>query len=287
MKKYISSLIYVLITALSPLLIHFGSVALPPIWILFVGTILASLYFHLINIHKIKAMYQAAWQHKKHWLSLMVLVSVIWPCTFYGSSLGPTVFILIYFVIMTLLGLFSYSRAYPQTRVIVCITGFGLLILLGILFGHFYFIKSLPLLGFSVVAGLSGFLYKKQSYAFSKETHLKPTQILALRFWLLILLCAFLAPKISPDSFFTWSNLWIILVIAVTSLILPLYFNQKGIMDAGPDKNAIICGYTPTGTYLLGVLFHAQSCNFMILLLYLLIGFLIGLPFLMKNKIAQ
>jgi hypothetical protein len=40
----------------------------------------------------------------------------------------------------------------------------------------------------SIFAGAMGFLYKKQSYLFAQAAALKPTQVLALRFWVLIVL---------------------------------------------------------------------------------------------------
>jgi hypothetical protein len=56
---------------------------------------------------------------------------------------------------------------------------------------------------------------------------------------------------------------------------------MKSIFTIGPEKNAIICGLIPVATYLTQSIMVWQM-NLTVLFLYLLTGFFIGLPYIIK-----
>ncbi len=290
MKKYLPSILYVIITAASVLLIHFANANIAPLWLLLFSTTLATIYFHSVNIHALKNMYRLAWIDKSRWLLVMILVALIWLTTFYGSSISPSIFMVLYFSVAAFLGLVTTIRQQQEKKYSLLIVGLGMLLtvsfIIVIMLNQTFKLApktTLLLLMYGVIGGVTSFLYMRQSYLFSKKTTLKPTQILAVRFWLLIGICILLAPmhEVRPSLLNIW-NIIIIVMVSIISLILPLYFNQKGIIEAGPEINAIIGGYTPALTYLLAVICMLQPFHLDLFLLYCLVAFFIGWPFLKK-----
>ncbi len=281
------SLLYILLTAFSAVFIHGATNNyLHPALMLFCSTILAIVYFHCINLHQLGFMYRTAWQAKKYWIGSMLAVAVIWLASVYGLNfVAPSVFVLLYFAMNCLLGIcFDY---YKNKTPYLLLMGAMLIICTIALVGcflHFNQITHLTYLGIllSLIGGIAVFVYSKQSYHLATKSNLKATQIVAIRFWLILPLTAILAPE--PHHILnslSWQNAGIVIIVALVSLIIPIFFFMKAVIKIGPEKNAILCGLTPAITYIIEA-YALHSYNSLMLSLNLITGFFIALPTLVK-----
>lgn len=286
MIGYFYTAIFVFLTAISMVFIHHAATILPPALTLFYCTIIAIVCFHCFNIGKLKSVYQKAWQTKWLWLKIMISVSAMWLATIYGPAfVSPAVYILIYFAINCLCGLFFSYLLEKEWYLLLSGAGVFVCTLLIILdYLHSFTLSKYTIIGIllGLTGGIANFIYSKQSYALSKKNSFTTTQILAVRFWLLLPICFILLPK-GMVSYLTSYNITIIAIIALTSLILPIFFLLKGILAIGAEKSAILCGVIPAITYILQAVFHYQF-NVTILLLNLATGVFIALPYAFRLR---
>ena len=280
MFNYIYIILYILSTALSVVFINQAAKTLPPPLTLFMGTLIAILFFHLINVTKLKQVYQQAWKSKRLWLKVMITIAGLWLCSIYGPALvAPAVMLVTYFSSACLLGvIFQYKQ---DKSFYLLIAATGILICTIFIVADYLNRESLSwhiMLGIflSILGGILNFIYGKQSYQLSKESQLSTTQILAIRFWIVEIFCLILFPK-APLSYFNWHNTVIIITISLVSLILPIFFYLKGIFKIGIEKSAVLSVLIPaTGYVLQSLVFHQH--NIALLLLYLATGFFISFP---------
>ena len=73
----IYSFIYIFITAASMVLVEDLDATIPPMFLLFMTTVIAALFFNALNFRSLKSMYVLCWEHKKLWFSMMVSVLVM------------------------------------------------------------------------------------------------------------------------------------------------------------------------------------------------------------------
>jgi len=250
---------------------------------------MAALIFHFLNLKKIKPIYKAAWRHKKQWFLIMLWVSLMWIATFLGSAINTALFILIYFTTNCLLGFINKTKkaASQQKRILI----FSLTGLIATTAFYLYIqltpnntLKNWELIGFGMLGGLCNYLYQAESYKFSQTSFLSATAILAIRFWLLILFSLLLTPFAAFTQLSFPNDILLLILIALLSLVIPIYAGQKGVLALGPELNAIICGFTPAATYLFGLLFSSQDFELSPLLLNLSAAFFLGLPFLWQLR---
>lgn len=292
MFRSIYSFIFVAITATSMIAIHKIAETLPPALTLFLGTVVAIFIFHLINFYEIKTIYRQAFTQPKRWFFILTAITVIWLCTIYGSTyLLPDLFILLFFVSATIIGLLSESfhTKLKSIKRATQLSALGLLsVTLVILFLHARDERAWnnPLFYSGVLLGLAGgsanFFYSRQSYFFSQETRLTATQILAIRFWFIL----FISPFLFSLQAFQFLNARIflsIIWISLVSLVLPVFFYLKGVLLIGPEKNSMICGLIPVITYLFTVAL-GEPVRFSLLGLNLLISFFIAWPYIVRLK---
>lgn len=286
MATMIFSWIYVLLNALSAILRQIGGNIVAPSLILLIGSFFAILYFHAVNLHKVKFVYQRCWFQKRNWLILNIYVTVMWLSAVYAPSMiGGPLYIFIFFSILGIFGslsLFFRDAKQSASQVISLLGLVGLLIF--VLYDNIilsFTVREVLGISYAVIGGVSIYFYSKQSAAFMKSTQLSATQVLAIRFYLTIFVCTFLAPK-QPFATLNFSNLLLVLAIALFCLIVPLYFVQKGIEKAGPEMNAIITSTTPFATAALEKLYYPTSPQ-KYFSIYILYGLFAAFPFALRR----
>lgn len=281
---YIYGFIYVILTAVSMVLIHDAGNILSPALNLFLGALIAIIFFHALNLKHLRNMYVAAMAEKWLWFKVMVVIAITWISTIYGPVyVSPNIFILNYFSCLCILGIIATLKKNPD--VYLFLSGAGVMICAVILTYMFLHQVSFNLkIGLGIFLGLLGgassFMYSLYSHAFAKNTHFTVTQILAIRFWLVEFVCLPLITFSSLHSLNMHTGM-LIIIIAFVSLILPVYFYMKSIFTLGPEKNAIICGLIPVVTYLTQSIVGWQM-ELKMLVFNLLTGFFIGLPYIIK-----
>jgi drug/metabolite transporter (DMT)-like permease len=287
MFKYIYIIVYVLLTAVSMVFIREAANFLPPSLTLFLGSIAAIIVFHAINFRSVKSMYQKAWHNKWLWLRMMITIAIVWLACIYGPTLvAPAIFVLLYFAISCLIGIFaSYQK---EKAFYLIIAGIGVLACtVCIIINYLYTVSISHFIIYGIILGIIGgvinYIYIKQSHAFASRENLTATQVLAVRFWLTLGICYALLPSAS-FHYINLNSLIMAICVSLASLILPIYFFMKSVIKIGVEKNAIVSGLVPASTYVLqAVIFHHYSD--LMLLLNLAAGFFIALPYIMKLRI--
>jgi drug/metabolite transporter (DMT)-like permease len=261
----IYSFLFVLAASMGAVMTQFVDTHIPPFLSLFIAGIIATLFFNLINITKIKHIYIGCWQQKWLYLAIMLTILVMWICTINGPGLiGASLYILLYFTWLGILGFSSQyliNRNENSKKLYFAIGALLLLIVaIGADLGPKFSLKDLLGVFLSIVGGTSAFIYFKQSQAIMKKAQLSATQILAVRFYLTIIVAWAFIPHEAFKNYFTLINFSEILFLAILSLIIPLFFQQKALEKITAEKNAIIMSLTPTATgFIQEVIFHNVS----------------------------
>jgi drug/metabolite transporter (DMT)-like permease len=283
----IYSFLYVLIFSVALVLIQKLDISIPPLFSLLVTASIASIYFNLINLHRLKEMYRDCFRNSSLWILIMSIVLLMWGCTMIGpGKIGASSFNFLYFAWLGTLGFVSLSfQDWKKNRMKFY---FGLSILLLIIANIFLelqesFTSDTGLGIFLALAGgTSSFVYFKVSQAFTKKTHLSATQILSVRFYLSIIVLFIILPKHNVSEYLSWNNSLSLVLLAFCSLIIPLYFSQKALEKITSEQHAIINSLCPAVTGVLQeIIFNDLKLEQMVI--YLLYSGVIGFSYLMSR----
>jgi len=256
----IYSFLYVLIFSIALVLIQKLDISIPPLFSLLITASIASIYFNLINLHRLKETYADCWVNRKLWLIIMSLVLMMWGCTMIGPGIiGASSFNFLYFSWLGMLGFISLSakdwqKNYSNFYFSICL----IILIFANIFVEFQ--KSFAneaIIGIllAIMGGTSSFVYFKISQAFAKKTHLSATQILAVRFYLAIFVLIIFIPKHNISDHFTLNSTLSLALLAFCSLIIPLYFSQKALEKITSEQHAIINSLCPAITGILQEIF--------------------------------
>lgn len=249
----IYSFLYVLVFSVALVLIQKLDVSIPPLFSLIVTASIASLYFNIINRRNLTRIYTDCFANKKQWLLIMFIVLIMWGTTMIGPGIiGASLFNFIYFAWLGMLGFMLL--AFQDWKLNRIQFYFGLCLLLLIIANVTFELRmsfsynviygiSLALLG-----GTSSFVYFKQSQALAKNASLSATQVLAVRFYLSIIVLLIILPKHHVPEYFTIANFFNLVLLAFVSLIIPLYFSQKALEKITSEQHAIINSSCPIVT---------------------------------------
>lgn len=290
---------YVFASAFSFLLIHASVHYFPTGLTIFTSSLIAAILFHLANFNKIIPMYKKCFDNKVSWMKILVLMLINWITAIYGNTLSfPFVYIFFYFCSISTFGFLYLNKVESNSLLEKSMhkySKFSISCLVGLM--SIYFLVNIfeilsmnhvthsdiavkniigSILG--VAGGISGYFYGKESQLFSIKTKLTTSQILAVRFWLMILLSYFLIPN-GIAHYYSVKNMIYVFLIAIFSFVLPVYFNQKGILDVGAEKNSIIRGLTPLTTDIFQSI-YLNTFQMIDFLISLLPAIFVSIPFL-------
>ena len=116
-----------------------------------------------------------------------------------------------------------------------------------------------------IVAGIAGSFYNTSSKYFALQSGLGPNDVLAVRYYMIIFFCSFF---IKNSMLFAVSlrDLLELIFISLFTLILPLYMNQRSLMQLSIDKHTMIISATPLMAYVFQGLF-LQEWSLLLLML--------------------
>ncbi len=255
----IYSFLYVLVFSIALILIQKLDVSIPPLFSLLVTATIASLYFNIINKNNLKKIYADCLKNKKQWFSVMLIVLIMWGTTMVGpGKIGASLFNFIYFAWLGMLGFMLLALKNWQEYKIKFY--FGVCLLLLIIANIFFEIRSsfsyesLYGIFLALAGGTSSFIYFKNSQALAKNANLSATQVLAVRFYLSIIVLFIILPKQHVVEYMSFTNLTNLLLLAFLSLIIPLYFSQKALEKITSEQHAIINSLCPIATCVLQTL---------------------------------
>jgi drug/metabolite transporter (DMT)-like permease len=235
------------------ILIQKLDISIPPLFSLFITASIASLYFNLINRKHFKKIYMDCFNNKIKWLLVMLIVLIMWGTTMIGpGKIGASLFNFIYFAWLGMLGLMALSFKNWEKYKIKFYFGICLFFLIiASAFLEFQSSSSYQTLygiSLALIGGTSSFIYFKNSQSLAKSADLSATQILAVRFYLSIIILFIIIPKHHVVHYITFGNIVILALLALLSLIIPLYFSQKALEKISSEQHAIINSLCPIVT---------------------------------------
>jgi hypothetical protein len=286
----IYSFLYIFIFSIALILIQKLDVSVPPLFSLLITASIASVYFNIINLHRLKEMYLDCLKNFRMWVLIMAIVLLMWGCTMIGpGKIGASSFNFIYFAWLGMLGFISLcvqDWQKNQAKFYLSISIVALIAINIFLELQTSFTKGTALGIFLALAGgTSSFVYFKISQAFTKKTHLTATQILAVRFYLSIFVLYIILPAHSISEYLSCGNALSLALLALCSLIIPLYFSKKALEKITSEQHAIINSLCPTVTGILQEIIF-QDLKIEQMIIYLLYSLVIAGSYFL-NKFDQ
>jgi hypothetical protein len=278
---YIYSFGYVFVTAFSMTFIQSLPEQYSPLLSLFITALFTTLFFHVVNYKKIADIYKISFKYKYSTALLCLNSLIMWVLTFYGNrELGSFGYIFLTFIIASIISFFILQRNRTSFFSFYTFSIFGLIgiLLLGVIqLKKSTIIPSYLPVWLGITGGIVSYLNRKQIHIFSRKTKLPATAILAVRFYGILLI-------LGLGTTHNWGvvNLylfWTLLLLAIVTFIIPLYFNQRAIMDLGAEKHSIICALCPSVTYIIQSI-YIKTWQPDLLLISLITAALLVLPVL-------
>jgi len=283
----IYSFLYVLVFSVALVLIQKLDLSIPPLFSLLVTACIATIYFNSININNLKEIYSHCFQYKKSWISIMVIVLVMWATTMLGPGMiGASLFNFIYFAWLGVLGLLVSQKIEENKYKIYFSLCLFLLIAINVYFELHHTLSVDTCVGviLALLGGTSSFIYFKQSQQLAKIAHLSATQILAVRFYFSIIVLALFLPKHQIQNHFTVLNLLYLILLAFFTLIIPLYFSQKALEKITSEQHAMINSSCPIVTAILQTIIFGDLKTEQMIVYFLYTLSIFGFYFIERNR---
>ena len=243
MNRYKYAIGYILCVALVSVTRAKLFLTLSPIAILLISSVLASVYFHVLNYKNCISLYRGLFNKKSLFFGINFVVAVMWFATYYSIYYSSaTVFVFEFFMMGGVLSII-FSKT-DSKRKKIALFFIGLIVAPLIIYSPQY--KGI-LLG--IVAGVCGFIHNILSDNMASALNIKASQILASRFWLLIILSVFWLPKDFSIQLSLYT-IFAVIFITVMSFILQIWLNQQSVLTIGGKESSYISSFAPILTFL-------------------------------------
>jgi drug/metabolite transporter (DMT)-like permease len=257
------SVLYVIDSAISRVLIDFTISNIPITIVLFGVSIVAIIFFSLINFKSILNTYKKFFFDFKGiqlFIGLNLSVLSMWVLTYLGIDfVGASMSAYLFFMSLSLATSILKNHQF-KFKGIIFILIFILFMIIAILSLDHMIYAIIPIL-----AGISGFIYNVISTKTTAKIKLKTSETLACRYWALIIFLPFFMPE-NTSSYINPTNIFLIITIGTLSFILQVWFAQKGLDNAGINRHSFIIMYSPAATYILeGIFLGGENYTLLIL----------------------
>ena len=248
--------------------------------VLFLACLVSSVFFTLINIKCMPAIFKCAISSWHSYLFLAVLIGSNWICSIFGIPRSNAfLYSLGYFM-------FSASLAYLNDYLTTKDLKFGLLCMMSWIILLVALAMNLKfILGFliALLGGATGYLYRRTTYVFSEQENFSSSQILSIRFYPLLILLStqFHLPDLVMLSTYQWS---VILLFAVLAFIIPNYLNQVAIIKLGANHSTVIAAFIFPVSCLLEQILHRHISIDANLIVALIATLTMLIPFVFRFK---
>ena len=276
---YRYALMYALCVSFVAVYRQFLMVDISPICILSVSSFISIVYFHTVNLNRIKLIYQKIWSEKLLFLNLNLVVGTMWIAAFFSIYYSSAAMYTYEFFIVGGAIAFLFHPMKNHTKLVLLM---GHILLVGLPFIFFYEERLGIFLG--LITGCLGFIYNHLSAELCKKLNLSASQILASRFWFLFFVStAWFQHLPHPELNTTqWMN---VVVLALLSFVLQIWLNQQSILTVGAKRSTYICGLVPFITFVLqGMMLHQWILSIFLLSVFGGMHILLGL--MMQKKVS-
>ena len=275
-------------TAVAPIIIYFWGKDINHDIMIFISALTAVSSFHLLNFGQNKATYQQLIHNhklKSGFAKVILTTTFMWIAGFLiPGQYTPFIFVFSY---LGWPGFFGAIVMAKNSRKPESIIQAGMILLTFIAFYlvtfHGYTVSKTAIgIVITTLTGLSLYLYLRAS----KELNTKginSRQILAIRYWLLLLLPLIVIIYKHEFGLITSVIMLKGIIIGLVTLVLPLYFGQLCIERFGSEKFSLAMGVTPILTFILQ--FFTLKTEFSQVMLALTLALAIGMPLLIKIMI--
>lgn len=203
------------------------------------------IFFLLVNIRNIGGITRL-FEHK--WLLLVINISTLINNLFafvIFKYISPISYVMVFFSGLAFFGVMKNPRTAPiQVLLINCVT-LILSLLIGFLTADADLDDTLIGLGLSLFSAVFGAIYIHATALLHENAGATSTQILLLRFPLLLLLTAPFALYDIGQHGMAIDDFWMLLIIALTTCIIPLFLMQKSIRQIGARITSQFTSLTP------------------------------------------
>lgn len=235
--------LYILYCGLSFNYLSYITKQTSPIIILFFGSVIAIVFFNTINYNNIVNTYQKCFKDYRSWGLMMLLLLLDWLNMFFALTYGNAfIYLFFSYSALSLFGVFfSNYKRYGL------ITGVLIMLLASVLI--FQSIKINDLLSIfvvicSIASGGCWYFYSAVSEIFAKKNHLYSSQILAVRFWLLLMFSGS-GLFIIDSHLISGESLYYGFLTGLLIFIIPIYLFQFGVLSLGANKYSTLQAFTP------------------------------------------
>lgn len=253
---------YIFFAAFSSILRGIVGSKIPIMLTIFLSTLIAIIFFHLINAKNIVNTYKKTLKLKSLYATTAFSILIIWVGSFFiPVYYTPTIQVFSFMLITSFYGAFFL---YLTSRGIRNSLRFYLISIIAIIFYSLYFFNhswmhAFGMLVATVITGSFGYFYFSNSKKLN-QLNISATEILTVRFWPLFAVSLFFVLKGHQYIFIDASVMKDTALVGATSLIIPVYCAQKSIEKIGPELHAVLIGLAPFSTfYLEKIIFHTVN----------------------------
>ncbi len=283
MVSFYPGIMYVIAMALGMVMLENVIAQISPVLSLFITSIFAVIFFHLVSKTKIKTLYHSCWQHRQEWLIVNLIVGIVWLASYYSVKwVTPTAFLFLFFLALTACHhLRQLIRVRKLNRNIINVIMPVIFITIFYVFHHDTDLEQWGIVA-GVIAGIAGSYYNTSSKAFAIDSGLRANDVLAVRFYVILLFIPFFlrAPMFSGIDLV---NILELILVSVFTFILPLYMSQRSLMQLPIDKHTMIIAFTPLVAYIFQGLFLNQWSSLLLIMSVITVLFLSASSFLSKS----
>jgi len=280
---------YILITVFSVMFIHDLGQRWPVSLTLMLSTFYATIFFNLINLRRLRKTYIAMLKQKRLYGLLMVSILVIWAGSFSGAAfISPTFSLFVVFGIGAAFGSFF---AYWENRTKLNLFRLALIVSVVVIFytslvEHYSTLQLISIIVLTLVVGAFDYIYGYASYKISQH-NLDATQILAARFWLMLLAISLICWQNKSLEVLKehYSEILVeSLLLSIAAFIVPVYLYQKSVLKIGPNLAMVLCGFIPLLSYLAECAFISLPITTSTMgTMSILLSVAIGIPYVLRR----
>jgi len=230
---------YALTTACAIVLLHVVMANISPIFLVMMSALCAVVFFHVIHRRSLVKLYKQVYAALLPVLWINVLIAAQWLGTFYAAKTAlPFQFLIIAFLVPVLLSNLALSRKQTLHR-------FYALLNVVMVMAMLLTMRTWQGCVLSLVVGVLSYVYRKYTHDLCHDGRFSKMDILCVRNTGLLIVSAilFFCHAHLNLAALPWWPWWII--IPVITFILPIYLNQSGIQQMGPEHHSIVVSTTP------------------------------------------
>ncbi|WP_299495076.1 hypothetical protein [uncultured Shewanella sp.] len=263
MTKYKYTFAYILLNAISAVVITFVGHTISVEVMIALSSLYALLFFHCLNIGNFVVMYKKVLTNFKL-CSLMISIFGLmwWVCFLIPVYYTPAILMFYATAIPSLLGLFFTFKAKKQRQ-----AQMGFFAILLLIIGFYVALSQSEtltsmalLLLLTLTAGITMYIYSRLSQSMN-EIGFKPSEILAIRFTLLTFFAFVYIFKSGALFSISGRDAIFSLLVSIMSLIIPIYFSQISISKVGANDHSILIGFTPFFCFITEAIYYKATYN--------------------------